>query len=563
MSDTVNSTSVSRADDELCPECGRPRITPKDDDAFSTTTAAAKRKGGASQQPVSAVLKKLRHSDTSSASSGKFSIPWVDNYPVWVRIYDGLGWRGWVHGIVDKVYNHGDGTYKIRVVIKDEEVEWVVPRTINDYNFDPIPSHSADPKYKLSNYIMGRDECMDGLTDVERKLFRCLKYHTGSTIDDEQMAYEQDIIGKSLLDEDPNSTTSMRNLVHSLMVNQNVIDVVKIATGEKKCSAQFALAYFIGQMCGIELSESTVSKEDIDPKGLLDQIGSNDNVDCPISQTFLLSAMSARTHKTKVFDPNGQLYDHRRKNIFLDPEKLKARMSKLRTALAAIHSSQSDQPPVSGPAFALLAHGIRLMIDMRGTSDRLLDRLAEEGICRPARVLRVWIQKLAKAVDPVNPRSPPLPGQSHVLCWTFDNADYHLFHRVVSVIPVGNVLLGIESEDETNYLNANFMKGPLGKISEVAAEDLIATEEEDKIAQDVIDTQNALAILTAAVDYNLISTTSASNRSARVARPVEGSDVSFTYRSEIFKGKVKSAEGKNVTMKFLDGDEMAERTVPI
>ena len=298
VSDTVNSTSVSGADDELCTECGRPRITPKDVDAFSTTTTASKRKGGASQQPVSAALKKLRHSDTSSASSGKFSIPWVKNYPVWVRIYDGLGWRGWVHGIVDKVYNHGDRTYKIRVVIKDEEGEWVVPRTINDYNFDPIPSHTADPKYKLSNYIMGRDECMDGLTDVERKLFRCLKYHTGSTIDDEKKTDEQDIIGKSLLDDDPNSTTSMRNLVHSLMVNQNVIDVVKIATGEKKCSAQFALAYFIGQMCGIELSESTVSKEDIDPKGLLDQIGSNDNVDCPISQIFLLSAMSARTHKT-------------------------------------------------------------------------------------------------------------------------------------------------------------------------------------------------------------------------------------------------------------------------
>ena len=82
-SDTVNSTSISGADDELCPECGRPRITPKDVDAFSTTTLRSGR--GAHRSSL------LRHSDTSSASSGKFSIPWVENYPVWVQIYDGLG----------------------------------------------------------------------------------------------------------------------------------------------------------------------------------------------------------------------------------------------------------------------------------------------------------------------------------------------------------------------------------------------------------------------------------------------------------------------------------------
>ena len=105
--------------------------------------------------------------------------------------------------------------------------------------------------------------------------------------------------------------------------------------------------------------------------------------------------MSARTKKNKEFNPASQLFDYRGRAVFSDPEKLEVRLGRLRTALAAIHSSQTDRPPVSGPAFALLSHGIRLMIDMRGTSDGLLDKLAEDGVCRPARVLRMWIQKLA------------------------------------------------------------------------------------------------------------------------------------------------------------------------
>eukprot|EP00581_Thalassiosira_minuscula_P027105 CAMPEP_0184433086 /NCGR_PEP_ID=MMETSP0738-20130409/377509_1 /TAXON_ID=385413 /ORGANISM="Thalassiosira miniscula, Strain CCMP1093" /LENGTH=106 /DNA_ID=CAMNT_0026798641 /DNA_START=68 /DNA_END=384 /DNA_ORIENTATION=+ len=100
-------------------------------------------------------------------------------------------------------------------------------------------------------------------------------------------------------------------------------------------------------------------------------------------------------------------------------------------------------------------------------------------------------------IDPLNSRSPPACGLSHVLRWTGDNADYHIFHRCVSVVPVGNVLLGLESEDDTNYLNNNYIRG-LANISEVEAEDLAATKEDDKIAQEVIDNQNIVALLTAA-----------------------------------------------------------------
>jgi len=44
------------------------------------------------------------------------------------------------------------------------------------------------------------------------------------------------------------------------------------------------------------------------------------------------------------------------------------------------------------------------MIDMRGTSDSLLVKLAEDGVCRPANVLCDWIQKLEDSIDHLNTR---------------------------------------------------------------------------------------------------------------------------------------------------------------
>jgi len=340
-------------------------------------------------------------------------------------------------------------------------------------------------------------------------------------------------------------------------------EVVKKATGNDTCSAQHALAYFVGQLCGIELSEYSVSgKEKIDPHGMLNKLGSNDKVECPTSQVFLMSAMCARTRKSTEFDPTVSLYDTRGRDVLSNPEKLEIRMSKLRTALAAIHASQSDRPSPSGPAFELISNGIRLMIDMRGTSDKLLDNMSERGFTRPASVLRYWIQKLAEAIDPINPRSPPPSDKSHVICWAFDNADFHLFQRVVSVVPVGNILLGIESSENTTYFNQNYMRG-LGRVSQVNAEDLAATQKDDEFAQDVIDSQNILAILTAATGYKWICAQSLSSHPESLPRSAVGSKITFEYRSEEREGTVKSSTKSHVMVEFYDGDRAITRSVPL
>ena len=242
--------------------------------------------------------KTLRSQDGKGSWSTQFSRPWKQGYHVYVKAYVNEVDQEWMEGIVYNVVEDVDGKYNIIVHVKDDEGNWFIPRTIHSNNQDPIPSvNAADPNYKLSNYITGRDERLEGLSDVGSKHWRCLK-SLSKRISVSKEFPEQDVVGESLLGDDPDSPTSMRNLLHSLVVDGDVENVVKISTGEESCTAQHALAYLLGQLCGIELSESARSN-DIDPKGVLDQLGSNIKVDCPISQVFLTSVMFLRTKKQK------------------------------------------------------------------------------------------------------------------------------------------------------------------------------------------------------------------------------------------------------------------------
>jgi len=346
------------------------------------------------------------------------------------------------------------------------------------------------------------------------------------------------------------------------MDHDDVKKIVSIVTGSDTVSVQFALAYNLGQLCGIEICESD-SVDDLDPQQLLKKLGGSNTIDtgqCPISQVFLMSNMTARTKKYKTFDPNAALYDSRRKDAFDNPEKLKARMKRLQTALAAIHSSQYESPKVSGPSSVLLLHGIQLMIDMRGTSDSLLNKLSEDGVCRPAKVIRLWIQNLADTIAPLTTREP-IPGMSHVLCNTADNADFHLFGTCKSVVPGGTILLGTESEGDSNHFNKEYMSG-LGKLSDIRAEQLIATKEEDAVAQEVIDNQNVAAILMAALEYNNIPKGSTRSRLSATQQPIIGAEVTFTY-SEKRQGKITTIYGKNANVTFTDGNRQVTKLIPL
>ena len=60
----------------------------------------------------------------------------------------------------------------------------------------------------------------------------------------------------------------MSNVLYTMMEDEKVKGVVKYVTGGDDCSAQHALVYLVGQLCGIEISESTIS-DDVNPNGLL------------------------------------------------------------------------------------------------------------------------------------------------------------------------------------------------------------------------------------------------------------------------------------------------------
>ena len=234
----------------------------------------------------------------------------------------------------------------------------------------------------------------------------------------------------------------------------------------------------------------------------------------------------------------------------------------MKTALAAIHASQSDTPPVSEPSSALLSHGIKLMLDMRGTSDSLLNKLAKEGVCREANVLRHWIKKLARAIDPLDVRSPPPKGMSHVKAWTADNADYHLFHSCRSAIPVANILLGIEEESDTTHFNKTYING-LGKVSDVQPEELAASEYDDKVAQDIINIQNIAALLNVYATDQLRPSPSDNNSSDSSFQPTIGSKVDFHFRSKNRIGTVKQISGKEASIEFSDGGRTTTRSIPL
>ena len=212
---------------------------------------------------------------------------------MWVRVYvEKKGnKREWIEGVVEKVFdNTGElGQYYIVVKVKlgDGSGAEAIPRTINEHNSDPIPNIvRGNSNYNISDYIRVRDPLLQGLSRIDSRHLHCLKYHcSGGSFDANDIYSKQDCIGKLLLDGNPNSTNNFLNLVHVIMADNNVKTIVKDVTGNESVSALHALAYFVGQLSGIELSESSISDDDdIDPHGLLNDFGHNNSgVQCAIA----------------------------------------------------------------------------------------------------------------------------------------------------------------------------------------------------------------------------------------------------------------------------------------
>ena len=138
--------------------------------------------------------------------------------------------------------------------------------------------------------------------------------------------------------------------------------------------------------------------------------------------------------------------------------------------------------------------------------------------------------------------------------------------NVISVVPTGNIQMGIETEGEAKHFNEKFMSG-LGDLKDIKAEDILPTKEDDAYAQEQIDNQNIAALLCAATDdYQWLSDGLFSQRlnaGSSETRPADGSPVKFTYRSELRDGVVKFTSSTHAEVEFIDGANTETTSIPL
>jgi hypothetical protein len=249
--------------------------------------------------------------------------------------------------------------------------------------------------------------------------------------------------------------------------------------------------------------------------------------------------MTARIRKSSKFDPTAGFFDSRRLDILGkdSQDELDFRLAKLMTAITCTHASQSNDVQYLGPASAAITSGLKLMLDCNGVSEKLLEELSQKGVAVNAKHLRKCLVQAAAAIDSNSIREHPPDGYVPVLALTADNADFHLFSRVFSVIASANILIGYEKREDMDTLNSRYLEGlPLPAVGH--ADKFEITEEDDRIAKTTIQYQNVHAILEAALHgqepfLNSVDATTLQSRQWK-----ENDVVNFKYCHVEHTGKV-------------------------
>ena len=237
-------------------------------------------------------------------------------------------------------------------------------------------------------------------------------------------------------------------------------------------------------------------------------------------------------------------------------QNLEARSSRTLSSLSSLHSAQNWEGQEIGPAAAAIFCGIRLFLDMKGLSDHSIDQLSKCGVSVGPKALRKYIQMAASSIESYTVRADPPPGMKLSLLWTTDNADFHLFSRVLSVIPIGNLLLGYEATTDVNRLETHFTKG-LKPPSDENADQVVPTKIDDEVAKKTIQLQNIRALMEAAVFAEEPFLVASGSTFLKDADWHVGDNVSFRFRHSIWEGIIAHVEDKIVTVTYEEknGDQ--------
>ena len=186
----------------------------------------------------------------------------------------------------------------------------------------------------------------------------------------------------------------------------------------------------------------------------LDSLEQLESTNCPITKVFLYSVMSTTTKDKSSRDESCGLLDHRRKRRFfgrgIEETKIaiKSRAKKLRTSLSSLHAIKTNSiGNASSLGWNRLIGGIILLLDKKGVSDGVLDHMSELGLIPTSRTIRQVVQDVASNLQKIDVRKQPPSGKLPVYVHTYDNVDFHVFQRCVSMIGCGETLMHYEPED--------------------------------------------------------------------------------------------------------------------
>lgn len=275
---------------------------------------------------------------------------------------------------------------------------------------------------------------------------------------------------------------------------------------------------------------------------------------CDITQTFLLSVALTRLKKGKSDDPRRAFFDGRGHKQLNKDASLNKCVAKILTAMTSMHLAQSRDTQVSGPGATAIWHGLSLLLDGKGVNEKLLARFATEGISANANRLRDCLVAASSIIDTLDVRLPPPPGFMYHSIVSADNADTHVFASVISCIPIGDMVGGLETVEDAEHFDEHYISG-LPLPSEEMAKMVLPTEADDEVAKKTILHQNILALINAmqlAVQHPLDSSDLCVVDNA--SEWSEGDMVGFKHRHMERVGTIIKVDGDDLRISYRESN---------
>ena len=290
------------------------------------------------------------------------------------------------------------------------------------------------------------------------------------------------------------------------------------------------------------------------------------NLDCDLTKVFLYSIMTTSLKKSQKFDPKASLFDDHNIDLFeIDGRaKLEKKLDKLLTTISCLHASQTNS--AKGFGRLKLIRGLLLYIDRKGgVSEKMMQELSSAGLSMASGTLRDFVQNIAGKINPNDLRqTPSIEDLIAWLIYTFDNADFRLYAKVVSMIVGGTILGGYETKEENGLMNKEYIKDlPIPDENKDMAT-VLPSEHDDMVAQEGIDLQNIQALMQAYYHRNQLFMTTKERTCNDDDSEKEygiGSSVRFDFRNGSQVGTVTMIDGIERVVEYTEANGVGRTTV--